>query len=399
MLTPAWPAGQIPNGIATYAGHIVPALREKGVDVFVVTSIDGSDGVDSRVSVPRALAEPVPQRALRRLYGVFNPYAVAERRNALTIVREIDRVRRERGIDLIEMEESFGWCEWVASECRVPVVARLHGPWFLNGAMVADPRTRSFRRRVRREGQAIGRVAGVSAPSRDVLERTRRHYGMPLADAVVIPNPVPAVGETERWDSAKCESATLLFVGRFDRHKGGDVAIEAFARIRRAEPSARLLFAGPDSGVTDEAGRTWHAREFIADRLPKPEDREAVEWLGPQSPAVIHKLRMRAAVTVVCSRWEVFGYTLTEAMSQACPVVATATGGLAEIVDDGRNGLLARPADPDDLARAVLELLRDPARAARLARAAAETTALRFGPAAVADETLALYRRVLGRSA
>ncbi|MEX2209243.1 MAG: glycosyltransferase family 4 protein [Myxococcota bacterium] len=397
ILTPAWPVGRIPNGIVTYARHIVPALRAKGVEVYVVTASDGSERPDPYVSVPRSSRGSLTARAFGRLHHAISPGAPSERRDARSIAREILRLQREHGLDLVEMEESFGWCGAVAASCATPVVARLHGPWFLNGAMIEDTTTRAFRRRVRREGEAIARVAGVSAPSRDVLERTRAHYGHALADAEVIPNPLPQVPLAEHWDARKCESGTVLFVGRFDRHKAGDVAIEAFARIRTAEPNARLIFAGPDPGVTDDSGRSWHVREFLEDRLPRAQDRAAVEVLGAQPPAAIRALRVRAAVTVVCSRWENFPYTLGEAMSFGCPVVATATGGLVELVRDAENGLLARPDDPDDLARATLELLRDPGRAARLGARAAQTSAARLSPDAVAHQTLALYRRVLAR--
>ncbi len=398
VLTPAWPVGQIPNGIVTYTAHVVPALRARGAEVFVVTAVDGSGGDDPFVSVPRSSRGSFIARALGRLHHALSPGAPRERRDARSIAREIERLEREHGIDIVEMEESFGWCGAVASACSTPIVARLHGPWFLNGAMIEDTTTRAFRRRVRREGEAIARVAGVSAPSRDVLERTRARYGHALPDAEVIPNPLPSVPAAEHWDARRCEPGTVLFVGRFDRHKAGDVAIEAFARIRAVEPKARLLFAGPDPGVTDAAGRSWRVSEFLDDRLPLPADRAAVEYLGPQPPAVIRQLRVRAAVTLVCSRWENFPYTLGEAMSYGCPVVATATGGLVELVSDGQNGLLARPDDPEDLARAALELLREPARAARLGARAAQTSAAQLSPDAIAAQTLAFYQRVLERS-
>jgi glycosyltransferase involved in cell wall biosynthesis len=397
ILTPAWPGGQMPNGIVTYAAHVVPALREKGVEVFVVAGVDGSSVADPRVSVPKPLQVPPLRLALGRLQELFSRGASADHLNEMAIAGEVNRLVRDHGVDIVEMEESFGWCGWVATHCNVPIIARLHGPWFLNGAMTEDTTTRIFRRRVQREGKALERVAGISAPSRDVLERTRAFYGQALSEAEVIPNPLPGVADSDRWDPLKCEPSTVLFVGRFDSHKAGDVAIEAFARIRAVEPSARLVFAGADLGVNDSAGRRWHVREFIEDRLPREADRAAVEYLGPQPPAVIRQLRVRAAVTVVCSRWENFPYTLGEAMTYGCPVVATATGGLVEMVTDGETGLLARPADPDDLARAVLQLLRDPAGAAVLGRRAAEASAKQLSPASIAAQTLAFYRRVLSR--
>ncbi len=398
LYTPAWPKGELPNGIVTYASNIIPALRDVGVEVFVIAGSIAPGCADPSVAVPEVARDPLAIRAASRVQEHFAPGASSERRNAMAIVKEVRRLRRERRIDVVEMEESFGWCGWVASRTDVPVITRLHGPWFLNGAMIEDTRTRSFRRRVRREGEAITRVAGVTAASLDVLERTRGHYALALPDAEVIYNPIPPVPETERWDPSAHESQTVLFVGRFDNHKAGDVAIEAFARIRSSQPEARLVFVGPDRGVTDAAGRSWGFHEFLADRLPKESDRAAVEWLGPQPPDVVTQLRRRAALTIVCSRYENFCYTLPEAMVQGCPVVATATGGLVELVEDGHNGLLVAPSDPDDLARGVLRLLSSPKLAARLAQRAAETIWGKLSPGAIASQTAAFYQRVLEMS-
>jgi glycosyltransferase involved in cell wall biosynthesis len=157
------------------------------------------------------------------------------------------------------------------------------------------------------------------------------------------------------------------------------------------------VLVGPEHAVTDAAGRSWRLHEFLDSRLPSAADRGAVEWLGAQPPEKIRRLRQRAAITVVCSRYEVFGYTLAEAMAQGCPVAATASGGLGELVEDARSGLVARSADPDDLARVLLLLLRDRDLAARLGRGALTACAEQCDPARIASRTLALYRRVLGR--
>jgi glycosyltransferase involved in cell wall biosynthesis len=397
LFTPAWPPGLLPNGIATYTGYVVPGLRDLGVDVSVIAGEVDPGCSDPAVLRAAPRRDPAPVRAAARLRDWVSPGATSERRQALAIARVVQRLERERGLDLVEMEESFGWCGRIASLCGVPVVARLHGPWFLNGAMVADPTTRAFRRRVRSEGSAIARVAGISAPSRDVLERTRSRYELELPDADVIPCPVPPAAAADRWAADACEANTILFVGRFDNHKGADVVIEAFASLRPSAPDARLVLVGPEHAVTDAAGRSFRLHEFLDSRLPRAADRAAVDWLGTQRPEAIRRLRRRAAVTVVCSRYEVFGYTLAEAMAQGCPVVATASGGLGELVENERSGLVARSADPDDLARAVLRLLRDRELAARLGRTAITACAEQCDPAQIAGRTLALYRRVLRR--
>src|SRR5262249_31845251 len=148
------------------------------------------------------------------------------------------------------------------------------------------------------------------------------------------------------------EPRTILFVGRFDALKGGDIMIDAFARIVRAEPEATLTMVGPDDGFVDADGRRWGGREYLAERHPAvPEP--AVRWLGPLPSHQIAPLRRRAAVTLVTSRSETFGYTAAEAMAHGCPLIATAAGGLSELVEDGRTGLLAPPEDPAALAERI----------------------------------------------
>jgi glycosyltransferase involved in cell wall biosynthesis len=397
LVTPAWPPGLVPNGIVTYGAHIVSALRSRGLDVFVVAGEDTSPQRDPRVSVPAARPRALPWRVLRRVRDVVDPGGLEARRTAFDIAREVRRLHDEHGVELVEMEESFGLCGWVADQCPVPVVARLHGPWFLNGPLLSQERSRGFRTRVAREGRALERVAGISVPSRAVLERTRQHYGKAFQDAEVIPNPVPPVADERRWRAGACEPDTILFVGRFDRIKGADVLIEAFARIRATRARARLVFAGPDGGVTDAQGRRWSLLTFLEDRLPREADRTAVQWLGAMPADAIPDLRRRAAVTIVCSRWENFPYSLGEAMAHGCPIVATSTGGIAEMITNAQDGLLVPPGDSAALARATLELLEAPARAAALGGRAAETSMRLLAPETIGRETDAFYGRVLAK--
>ena len=390
LFSPAWPHGGWPNGIVTYSRTMVPALRAAGAEVIVLSaSIDpGGEGPDVRA------LEPKREGVVGRILARFEPEGAASRRVADSIAAALKELDSAHRVDAFEMEESFGWCGLVAERTRVPVIARLHGPWFLNGAMVADATAPAFQRRVRREGAALLRVAGITAPSRDVLARTRAHYGVALAHAAVIPNPIESVAAETQWVGHACDPDSILFVGRFDRHKGGDVVIEAMSHVRAQLPNARLIFAGPDVGLTDDAGRHWTLREYIEAKLEQPSDRAAVCVLGSQTREQILELRMRAAVTVVSSRWENFAYSLSEALVMGCPTVASNAGGLAEVIDHEKTGLLVQPGDPEDLARGIIRLLRDRALAERLGKAAADAVAARLAPPQIAAETLAYYDQI-----
>src|SRR5262249_20946668 len=130
------------------------------------------------------------------------------------------RAVAERGIQILEMEETFGWARWLRPAVSIPICVRLHGPWFLSGAAAGVPDDDDFRERIREEGRAIRVADAVTAPSRAVLERVRDYYGLPLPEAEVIPNPTWPIPVPERWRLEGCEPNQVLFVGRFDRLKG-----------------------------------------------------------------------------------------------------------------------------------------------------------------------------------
>jgi 1,4-alpha-glucan branching enzyme len=145
--------------------------------------------------------------------------------------------------------------------------------------------------------------------------------------------------------------------------------------------------------VIDGRGQRLSLAEYLTERASDVADR--IDWLGRLRNSSLAELRRQAFITIVGSRYENFPLVVLEAAAYGCPLVATRTGGIAEIIEDGVNGVLARPGDPDDLAAAVLRLLEAPELAARLARQAGEDAALRYHPDAIARETAAFHQAVL----
>jgi len=218
-----------------------------------------------------------------------------------------------------------------------------------------------------------------------------------LPEAEVIPNPIDTVPAPERWSLSRCERNLILFVGRFDRVKGGDLAIDAFARVVREVPAARLLFVGPDRGLVDGAGKIWQLGPYLEAKLGDPAERAQVSVLGVRSGPEILELRRRAHVTIVCSRYENLPMTMLEAMGMGCPVVASDAGGLPETMVDGQSAVSFRSDDASHLAAQIVSLLGDDLLAARLGAEAARLCSVRYGPELIARKTTQYYRRVLAR--
>jgi glycosyltransferase involved in cell wall biosynthesis len=271
------------------------------------------------------------------------------------------------------------------------VVIQVNGPWFLHASLQAPQSGKRERlRRIKREGQAIHNAAGITAPSQDVMKRIETFYGRPKCPTEVISHPItPSV----RWTLDSCDRNLILFVGRFDRHKGADILIRAFAKVAENGKTIKLLFVGRDLGLPSDGG-VISLPEYLAQQIPAAV-RERIEYLGPLPQFKIEKLRTQAYLTIICSRYETFGNTVLEAMAAGCPIIATNTGGIPEMIFHGRNGLLVAVEDVDELAAAIAKMFNEPTFACQIGEQAARDCREWFDAAKVAERTVSFYSRVI----
>ena len=390
LLSPGWPAASMANGIVSYTETLVRALNPLGVRCHVIAAQLAGDADESSVHLIRPDQTSLKSKVMWRL----TPRTWGRRSFCKALLDEVRRLHEVQGVQLLELEESFGWAAELSGNSPVPIVVRLHGPWFLNGVANGAPRDRAYQTRDDWERAGLEAADAVTAPSHDVLDQTRSHFGLELADAIVIPNPVEPLAPANRWKLNAADPRRIAFIGRFDRHKGGDTAIDAFTRLLVRNADLRLDFVGPDRGYIDQASRTWSFDEYLRAQLGGA-GREKVTFHGFQPGSAASELRKRALVTLAPSRYETFGISAAEAMMAGCPLVVCRAGALTELVQDGQNGLVAQPGDADDLAEKVLSLINDPNRAAALGAQAAIDAADRYTPAVVARRTLDFYQTVL----
>jgi glycosyltransferase involved in cell wall biosynthesis len=394
LYSPAWPLIRYPNGVVTYVHWMREALTAQGHRVTVfATAMDpdwNEPGIHKIVGTPWLRCK----RWLRNRVPAWRSSMVDWTEEVSSTLRS---VHAKHPIDVIEMEESFGLFGELSKMLPIPVVVKLHGPAFLSlieeelGTPAADAK-------IAAEGLALKHFKAVMSPSRDVLDRTVARYALspPICEHVVNPLELPATAPV--WDLATCDRRAILFVGRFDKRKGGDLVLLAFEKLLRTRPELKLVFIGPDFGVEAGAGPLVKFDEFkrrvFGDR-PTPQ----IEYLGKRTAAEIAVQRGRAMVTVVASRWENQSYTALEAMLQGCPLVSTDCGGQGEFVKHGSTGLLARPDDADDLCEKIAALLDAPDQAAELGRNARAYVLAHHSPDVVASQTLAVYQRAIAASA
>ncbi len=194
----------------------------------------------------------------------------------------------------------------------------------------------------------------------------------------------------------------VLFVGRITRQKG---IVHLVRAIRAFDPGFQVVLC---AGAPDTADIAAEMEAAVAEaRAVRP----GIHWIAEMvDRPTVRQLYAHAAVFCCPSVYEPFGIINLEAMACETAVVASAVGGIPEVVVDGETGLLVpfepaggtsfEPRDPGrfeaDLAAAINALMADPARRERMGRAGRRRAIEHFSWAEIARQTVDLYRRVAG---
>lgn len=256
---------------------------------------------------------------------------------------------------------------------------------------------------------ADGVVAVSQAMQRDVhdlygveTDRIRViHNGIDLAQ--YRPRPDPAVLERYGIDPSR---PFVLFVGRITRQKG---IIHLVRAIEHLQPGVQVVLC---AGAPDTPEIAREMTEAVAQATAR--GTHSVIWIAEMlAKELVITLYTHAAIFVCPSVYEPFGIINLEAMACETPVVASAVGGIPEVVEPGVTGILVpthprsasdvEPADPErfarDLAAGVNALLADPALRERMGRQARARVEERFSWTSIARQTHAFYADVIARHA
>ena len=340
------------GGVEAYHRTLRPALEAAGHEVALLTSTAGSRGDGTAEFTAYGTERRLPQTVLQ----VANPFAVA------AVRRAVRRFRPDAAmVALVELHLSpaaaFALGDvphvWSINDYKAvcPLTTKL-----LPDGTVCTHRAGAVCRRtgclgtahwlrdqpryalIRRAIGRAGTVVTCSGWMRDALAEDDID-----ARVLHLPAPPPSPGFARR----PAAEPLAVFVGRLSAEKGVALLVDAFAGVAREVPAARLRIVG--DGPERPALEARVARHGLAERVT------VTGWLRP--PAVEEELAA-AWASVVPSAWaEPLGLVAVEPLVRGVPVVAAAHGGLLDVVDPGRGGLLFPPGDAGALAARLTEVL------------------------------------------
>jgi glycosyltransferase involved in cell wall biosynthesis len=199
------------------------------------------------------------------------------------------------------------------------------------------------------ERQTYARMRGIFVMSRWLADSFIQDFGVPEHKVHVVGAGInfEQLPELIERDFSR---PRFLFIGRDFARKGGKYLLEAFRIVRRSVPAAELTIVGPEPGGV-EPGVQYAG--FL--RKSDPADLRTLT-------DILHN----STVMVLPSIYEPFGISLLEGMANGMPCIAVDRCALPEIVANGETGLVAKPEDAESLARAMIELARQPDIARRM---------------------------------
>lgn len=263
------------------------------------------------------------------------------------------------------------------------IAARLAGVPVVLSRRVDNPEARVW---VGIKYRLYDRVVTISRGIYDVLLAE----GVPSAKLVCVPSAVDStrvLGPCERtWFEREFGivpgEAVVAMIAQFIPRKGHRYLLEAIPAILARCPQTRFLLLG--QGPLLPEVRAHIASAGVSDRVQAPGFRDDLERMLKCFDLVVHPAEM-----------EGLGVALLQAAAAGVPVVASAVGGIPEIVRDGLNGILVPPREVAALTHAITQLLADPARARALGANGRELARREFSIDAMVEGNLRVYRELL----
>ena len=316
------------------------------------------------------------------MYSVMGAFSI----RAYQRLRELSRYLR---FDVVHDNQVLGYGTLLIKSMGLPVVATVHHPLDVD----RTNRIREARSAVEQaravlfypffmQRLVLHRIDRVIAVSSSAARAVARAFGLPQERVAVVENGVDTA-TFRRLPDVQPERGRILFVGDSeDRNKGFRYLLLA---LQRLEPSSHLVVVQ----------RSWSKRSPPLARELGLEGR--VTFLDSLTTEELVREYNRAQLLVSPSLYEGFGLPAAEALASGTPVVATTTGAMRELVEDGLSGLLVPPGQVQPLAEAIGTLLRDPERCRRMGKAGARRIRERFSWRRAAEQMTALYNEVRGR--
>jgi glycogen synthase len=371
------------GGIGKYTYNLAHGLEKIGQEVTVISSTKRNNEhyLDGNISVYRLSMSPPRIRGLK--YFPFAAY-----RKAVDLIRK-------NNLSVIEAPLTFGdGLAFSFAKIR-PLVISLHTPSFVLSEIYNMSRFASARWEMLEKTTLI-RASRILSNTSINGSLITKHYKIKEDKIRVVPhgidvskykvNAFPSIYQKKSTDEK-----VVLFVGRLEKRKGVDVLLKAIPQILKEYPTVTFVLVGSDT-PTSPIGSSY--KGYI---LKKSESNgygkhiQIVDFISEEDLIAYY---YNCDIFVAPSRYESFGLVFLEAMACSKPAVGTRIGGIPEVIEDGKTGILVPLGDSIALKNVLVDLLTNDKKRVQLGANARLRVERDFTDIAMANKTLRVFEEV-----
>lgn len=311
------------------------------------------------------------------------------------IFRHVEKQHRQKPFDIIDAPDHLAEGLFTRLLPDIPVVTRLHTPYSLLVEMGLNnyKKDLSYWFIKQFEKAALHRSDALYAPTHDLIQRCDRLLGIGSIKSEVFGYPLDLrLFSPSTQTQQPSSQIRILFLGRLEQRKGIETIALAFPKIFAQYPQVRLTMVGRD---TPNIAGTLSGRAYLKNHFASANCTHAVQFMDnvplEQLPAIFHA----HDIVWVPSLYDNFPLICLEAMACGKPVVVSDAGGLPEMVQHQKNGLVFKRGNADDLAEQTLTLLSQPDLLMNLGENARRYCEQNFNDESIYQKNSVLYQTAL----
>ncbi len=354
------------GGIATYTYTLAKGLDKLGHKVSVISMTLDEDHIvhmGKNIEIYRLKFHP-PQKLSSKL--IFNTFRLWHR-NRKEVRHQVEiswafykgfkHINSKSKVDIVETPDYHFNSLFISLFHSVPLAVKLHTPLIFNYYSNNLPIESEIKWLDYFERLQIRQSDLISSPSKLLKIKALKWLKNINKKIHVVPNPI----DHEEFRPIKNEKKKIiLYTGRLEARKGVHILLEAFKKISDKIPEYKLLLLGHDTKTFNFDGEILYFKEYLDRKNILKGIENRVIFGGKVERKDIPQYFSEANFAVFPSiRFENFPYSCLEAMSCGVGVIGTNSGGMAEMIENGKSGFVVEPENIDELSEKILTLAKD----------------------------------------
>ncbi len=378
------------GGVCKYTYEIAHALADLDNEVYVITHSKKDyehEYRDKNVSVHAVVPQSIDFLGLSDGMNVSRKNLSYSYSACIKLLDLID----EYGIQIVEapLWDAEGFIFSLVKQ--IPLVIRLETPLFKVAEIQKWQITRDLKFANWMEGETVRLADKAIAISKDIGKLISNHHNIYKERIEMCPLGIELPDKNLLISDQKKNGFNILFVGRLEKRKGVETLFKAIPMVLEIVPSTQFYLVGMDTNFVP-TGESY--KKYLIENLDKI-FHENVKFVGYVDDMELKTYYKNCDLFVAPSLYESFGLIYLEAMAWGKPVIGCNIGGIPEIVEDGKDGILIKPGDENELARAITKLLTELELRVKMGENGRKKVEGNFSTKKMAEKTYSIYKSII----